>query len=138
MITNQELKNFKYQEQMLKFKELEIERLRTLAEKTTGSLSTANKGSADITSRQERFVEQAEELIKQLEEDRLALNESEIKIRRFINNIDDELTKAVFTYRSLYGFTWSQVASALKNNNSPDNLMKIYFRYLNSHCNDEL
>ena len=115
MITNQELKDFKYHANIVKLKEMEIERLRSKAEQTSSSLTSAKAGNSSIISRQERFVEQAEELMKQLEEERLALNEREMKIRRFINSIDDELTKAIFTYRSIYGYTWSKIATTLYN-----------------------
>lgn len=136
MITNSELKEFKHLKNIIKLKEQEIENLRSTAEYgSTGVGQPCGKRTAN-KSRQEKYYEEAEELIRQLEEDRATLLDREMKIRRFIEMIDDEFVKAVFTYRSLYGYTWSQVATALGNNNSPDNLLMIYFRYLNKHKED--
>ena len=48
-------------------------------------------------------------------------------IDAFINSIDDDITRLVYRFRVLYGYTWSEVADILGGYNTKESVRKRYF-----------
>lgn len=50
----------------------------------------------------------------------------------YITEIDDSLTREIFTYRFVNGLSWRQVAVKMGGNNTEESVKKICYRYLNN------
>ena len=90
------------------------------------------------TMASEKWSEEAEKIISE--------RESEIvekirkctllrdKIKKFLEGIDDSLTRQIFYYRYDKCMTWRQVASMAGGYNTEESVRKIAERYLKKHC----
>lgn len=52
------------------------------------------------------------------------------RLVRYINTIDDSLTRQIFRFRFLDDFSWMKVAAAVGGNNTEDSVKKICYRFL--------
>lgn len=50
----------------------------------------------------------------------------------YITEIDDSLTREIFTFRFVNGLSWRQVALKIGGNNTEESVKKICYRYLNN------
>ncbi len=75
-----------------------------------------------------------EKMVKRREEDLVGKIKSctslRDKARRFIDSIEDSLTRQVFEYRYSKCMTWQQVAYCIGGGNTGDGVRKIAERYL--------
>jgi hypothetical protein len=56
------------------------------------------------------------------------------KLERYIANIDDSLTRQIFTLRFVNGMSWTRVAEYLGGNNSANTVSKTCYRYLKKNA----
>lgn len=52
------------------------------------------------------------------------------RLERYISDIDDSLTRQVFTYRFVNGLPWEQVAACVGGGNSAGSVRMMCYRYL--------
>lgn len=52
------------------------------------------------------------------------------KLERYISEIDDSLTRQVFSYRHVDGMRWTEIARALGGGNTADSVRMLHDRYL--------
>lgn len=55
------------------------------------------------------------------------------RLERYIADIDDSLTRQIFTYRFVNGLPWEQVAACIGGGNTEYGVKKKCYRYLKSH-----
>lgn len=55
------------------------------------------------------------------------------RLERYISEIDDSLTRMIFTYRFINGLPWEQVAACIGGNNTDKSVSKACYRYLERH-----
>lgn len=52
------------------------------------------------------------------------------EIEQFINAISDNTIRKIFKYRYIKGYSWAEVAKAVKGNNTRDSVRKVAKRFL--------
>lgn len=52
------------------------------------------------------------------------------RLDRYIQSVDDPLTKQIMTYRFINGYNWSKIAYMIGGNNTPDGLRIKMMRFL--------
>lgn len=89
------------------------------------------RGSGDS-----RKVEQLAVLISQQREDvermERMVTRSEPRIREWINTIQDNRTRQIFSLRFLAGFAWADVAMIIGGKNTEEAVKAVCYRYLES------
>jgi hypothetical protein len=55
------------------------------------------------------------------------------RLERYINGIDDSLTRQIFTYRFVSGLPWEQVAACVGGGNNAGSVRMLCYRYLKQH-----
>lgn len=53
------------------------------------------------------------------------------RIERYISDIDDSLTRQIFTYRCVNGLNWTQVAMSIGGGNTEEGTKKRFYRHIN-------
>ncbi len=90
--------------------------------------------NGDMDRRRENMIKRREEkLVKKIR----ACSDLRDRARRFIDSIDDSLTRQVFYCRYSKCMTWQQVAYAVGGGNTNDSVRKIAVRYLEKLQNCE-
>ena len=59
------------------------------------------------------------------------------RLERYINGIEDSLTRMIFKLRFVNGLTWYQVAMHIGGGNTEDSVKKTCYRYLESESGAE-
>lgn len=52
------------------------------------------------------------------------------RLTKYIQNVNDPLTRQIMTYRYIHGFNWQKTAFSIGGNNTADSLKKKLYRYL--------
>ena len=55
------------------------------------------------------------------------------KLERFIADIEDSMTRQIFEYRHVDGMRWSEIATRMGGNNTPDSVRMAHDRYLKKY-----
>lgn len=55
------------------------------------------------------------------------------RLERYISDIEDSLTRQIFTYRFVNGMSWNQVAACVGGNNSGDSVRMSVKRFLSKN-----
>ena len=58
------------------------------------------------------------------------------RLERYIADIDDALTRQIFTYRFVNGLSWQKVAACIGGNNTADSVRMACNRYLEKSAGD--
>lgn len=58
------------------------------------------------------------------------------RLMRYITEIDDSLTREIFTFRFVNGLSWRQVAASVGGNNTAENVRQICSRYIRDHTEE--
>lgn len=80
----------------------------------------------------EKIAEYEAEIVKKIRQ----CSELKERINKFLNTIDDSLTRQIFYYRYVKSMSWRKVAYMTGGFNSEDGVRKISERYLKKHCDD--
>lgn len=116
--------------------EMDKRRLESLKMKSQSPSSARLDGmphSTSIESRVERYAAE----IADLEAIIAAKCEQYIhernRLERYISDIDDSLTRQIFTFRFVNGLSWTQVAAHIGGSNTEKSVSKACYRYLEKH-----
>ncbi len=108
----------------------ERQRLKELAAMATNCSARLNglPGTSRIADKTALAAEIADIKDAVLEKSKRVAKEY-VRLIRFINTVDDSLTRMVLSLRFLDGYLWSEVAARIPGN-SEDSVKKICYRYL--------
>jgi len=124
-LNSQELKDLMYMEKEIKRLRQRVEVLQARAESCTQQITGMPKGNkgSDI---KELLIEAKDKLQKQIDAKELR----KIEIEGDLDEIDDTLTRLIFTYKYADGCSWSQVARKVGGGNTKESVRKIAERYM--------
>lgn len=115
--------------QSIVVKEKQINLLRqSISSIKSPSLEGTPHGSG-ISDRTANAAIEITDLEERLSFQRKAAKKSESDIRAFINAIDDDITRLVYKFRVLYGYSWQDVADTLGGYNTKGSVRNRYVFY---------
>lgn len=133
-MTRQDLEQIYYLKLDIKRIEARIAEKRSIAESSTQvlSLTAGAGGSSDAKSKQERFIDKANDdfikLNKRQEELRCKVRQAE----EFIDTVADPRMRCILEYRCIKNLQWSDVATRLGGHNTSDSVRKAYNRFMDN------
>ena len=128
-MTKKELTQLYYLDKEIKKDKERLEELETKATKTTQGITGMSFGGGTLNKVESFAVEIAEqrELIEEKVKRCIVL---ENRIYRFINTIDDSLTRQIFTERYIKLKPWLKIALDIGGDNTADSVRMIHNRFL--------
>jgi hypothetical protein len=127
-MTLDELNNYHNLVQQIATKERQIEALRRNLGPKSPSVDGMPHGTG-ISDRTANLSIEIADLEERLEYQRQQARAEKPKITAFIGSIDDDITRLVFRFRVLYGYTWTDIAATLGGYNTEGSVRKRYFNY---------
>ncbi len=113
--------------------EMDQQRLEGLREKlqSLGSprLGGTTKGTT-TDSKVERYAAEIADLEAIIAAKQLQCIHERSRLERYINDIDDSLTRQIFTFRFVNGLPWLQVAAHVGGNNTEKSVSKACYRHI--------
>lgn len=76
------------------------------------------------------------DLESRLNQQKRAAKEKRPYIEQFINAIEDDITRLIYRFRILYGYTWSEVADTMGGYNTKESVRKRFFSFWEREAND--
>ncbi len=83
-----------------------------------------------ISDRTANLAIELEELEERLDEQIKKYKELEPEIKEFIASIEDDRTRLIFRFRTMYGYSWSEVAEAVGGHNTKGSVRAKFISYL--------
>ena len=128
-MTLKELSQLYYLNREIEMDQRRIEELRAKAESTNALLSDMPK-SPNVESKLERYIAELVDLEMIIYAKQLRCIHERNRLERYINAIDDSLTRQIFALRFVNGLSWEQVAASIGGGNTYKRASKICYRYL--------
>ena len=128
-MTLKELSQLYYLNREIELDQRRLEELRAKAESPTGGLSGMPR-SPRIESQLERYVADMVDLEVIIHAKRQQCIHERNRLERYINDIDDSLTRMIFTLRFVNGLPWMQVAEHLGLEATDAYVRNICYKYL--------
>ena len=133
-MTNEALKQFKYQQKELEMWEKELEKIRIereRAEKMASSLLGRHMVAGKIENDNMGLLPETEKEIEDIIKERLEkLQKAKKDVIAYVNGIEDSYMRQVVFMRVVVGMTWKQVANELGGSNTEDSVRRAYCRFL--------
>ena len=128
-MTSKELSQLYYLNKEIKLYQQRIKKLRDKATNASASITGAPKSNStkDIVGECASDIAQLWNLI---EDNRKEAITAEINIQKYINSIEDSLTRLIFYYRYIECLPWHSVAYKIGGNNTADSVRKAHERFL--------
>ena len=128
-MTLKELSQLSYLNQEIEKDRLRIMELQDAAEKTTTSITGLPSGTGKSDKTGNNAIEIAD--LKEIINANIERCWCELKrLNNYIINIDDSLTRQIFTLRFIEGLTWRQVATKIGGGNTEGGIKNICYRFL--------
>ncbi|MBR5129212.1 MAG: hypothetical protein IKU67_04065 [Firmicutes bacterium] len=133
-MTNEVLKQFKYQEKEVKMWEKELKKIRDekeREERMAGCLLNKYRAAGQAGKEHIRLLPEVEKEIEEIIEDRLEkLQKAKKDAIAYINEIEDSYMRQVVFMRIVLGMKWKQIASEMGGSNTEDSVRRAYSRFL--------
>lgn len=116
--------------------EMDKRRLESLKMKSQSPSSARLDGmphSTNIESRVERYAAEIADLEAIIAAKCEQCIHERNRLERYISDIDDSLTRQIFTFRFVNGLSWTQVAAHIGGSNTEKSVSKACYRYLEKH-----
>ena len=130
-MTLKELSQLYYLNREIEMDQRRLEELRTKAESTNGPLSDMPR-NPNVENRLERFIAEIVDLEMIIHAKQLRCIHERNRLERYIQDIEDSLTRQIVTLRSVNGLNWQQVAASIGGNNTDQSVKKRCYRYLDA------
>lgn len=75
-------------------------------------------------------TENVEKIRSVIESKKIRCINERLRLEKYISEIDDSLTRRIFTLRFVEGHSWRKVAIKMGGNNTEESVKKICYRYL--------
>lgn len=132
-MTLKELSQLYYLKREIAMDERRLEELRTKAASPPSPRLDGMPQGAGGESRVERFAVEAADLSAIIAAKREQCIHKRRRLERYISDIDDSLTRQIFTLRFVDGLSWVQVARRVGGSNTEKNVSVICYRYIKRH-----
>ncbi|MDL2287585.1 hypothetical protein LJB90_03395 [Eubacteriales bacterium OttesenSCG-928-G02] len=131
-MTLRELSQLYYLNREIELDKSRIEELRAKAEDASRPI-TGMPGSRKTDNRVERYVAELVDLEAIIAAKQVQCVHEHNRLVRYIDDIDDSLTRQVFKLRFEKGLTWQEIAAKTGHKHSWKGLSNICYRYLKKH-----
>lgn len=128
-MTFKELSGVYYISKEIEAIELEIERLRTTAEKITSVISDMPRGGGNVDKLTD-IIAQIADYQAELADALIRKANEQIRISKYIESIDDITIRSIFRLRFLSLYQWNEVADRVGGNNTEGSCKMMCHRYI--------
>lgn len=128
-MTFKELSGVYYISKEIEAIELEIERLRTTAEKITSVISDMPRGGGNVDKLTD-IIAQIADYQAELADALIRKANEQIRISKYIDSIDDITIRSIFRLRFLSLYRWNEVADRVGGNNTEGSCKMMCRRYI--------
>lgn len=128
-MTFKELSGVYYISKEIEAIELEIERLRTTAEKITSVISDMPRGGGNVDKLTD-IIAQIADYQAELADALIRKANEQIRISKYIDSIDDITIRSIFRLRFLSLYQWNEVADRVGGNNTEGSCKMMCHRYI--------
>jgi hypothetical protein len=132
-MTLHDLSQLYYLNREIELDQKHIEELRSKAGSVSAPPITDMPRCAGSGDMMERYVAEIVDLSAIIAAKQTECMHERNRLMRYINDIDDSLTRAIFTLRFVYGLPWMQVAASVGGNNTDKSVSKACYRYIENH-----
>lgn len=119
--------------------ENERNRLRELESRALGigsSVGDGMPGGSEPGRRTEQYAAAIADCKRVIEENLIRREKERAKLERYIDGIDDSLTREIYRLRFIDGLSWAKVAAAIGGANTEDSVRMACYRRLKEHEED--
>jgi hypothetical protein len=128
-MTFKELSGVYYISKEIEAIELEIEKLRTTAEKITSVISDMPRGGGNVDKLTD-IIAQIADYQAELADALIRKANEQIRISKYIDSIDDITIRSIFRLRFLSLYQWEEVAARIGGNNTEGSCKMMCHRYI--------
>lgn len=132
-MTLKELSQLYYLNREIKMDQRRLEELRAKSTSPGSPRFDGMPHSKSNVSKVERYAEDIADLEAIIAAKQQQCIHERNRLERYINDIDDSLTRQIFTFRFVNGLPWPQVAAHIGGNNTEKSVSKACYRYLEKH-----
>lgn len=132
-MTVQELKQYKFLQGEIEELEAEISELRSVKTIDVVKASYSDFPYTEHSLKVYGSDENTQSLIAQKQQKKAELEQQRIKIEQFISNIQDCQIRQILKCRYIKGYSWAEVAKAVKGNNTRDSVRIMSIRFLKKY-----
>lgn len=132
-MTLKELSQLYYLNREIEMDRRRLEELRAKSESPGSPRFDGMPRIKNTVSKVERYAEEIADLEAIIAAKQQQCIHERNRLERYINDIDDSLTRQIFTFRFVNGLPWPQVAAHIGGNNTEKSVSKACYRYLEKH-----
>ncbi len=132
-MTLKELSQLYYLNREIEMDQQRLEELRTKAESPGSPRYDGMPKGTTTVSKVERYAAEIADLEAIIAAKQEQCIHERNRLERYINDIDDSLTRQIFTFRFVSGLPWPQVAAHIGGNHTEKSVSKTCYRYLEKH-----
>lgn len=132
-MTLKELSQLYYLNREIEMDRRRLEELRAKSESPGSPRFDGMPRIKSTISKVERYAEEIADLEAIIAAKQQQCIHERNRLERYINDIDDSLTRQIFTFRFVNGLPWPQVAAHIGGNNTEKSVSKACYRYLEKH-----
>lgn len=129
-MTLKELSQLYYLNREIKMDQRRLEELRTKAESPSTARITGMPRASGVTDKVSKYAAEIADLKGIIDANVQRCFYELNRLNRYIDGIDDSLTRQVFALRFRKGLSWDQVAAELGGGNTYESVRKRVFRYI--------
>jgi len=129
-MTLKELSQLYYLNREIEMDRRRLEELRAKVEGPSAPRLTGMPRSTDVESKLERHVADIVDLSAIIAAKQQQCIHERNRLERYISDIDDSLTRMIFTLRFINGLSWMQVAAHIGGGNTEEGIKKTCYRFL--------
>ena len=134
-MTLKELSQLYYLNREIEMDQRRLEELRIKADGPSASRLSDMPRNPGTENKMERYVAEMVDLTVIIHAKQQQCIHERNRLERYIGDIDDSLTRMIFTLRFINGFSWLAVADHIGGKNTDKTVSKMCYRYLEKREN---
>lgn len=132
-MTLKELSQLYYLNREIEMDQRRLEELRAKSASPGSPRFDGMPRSKSTVSKVERYAEEIADLEAIIAAKQQQCIHERNRLERYISDIDDSLTRQIFTFRFVNGLSWPQVAAHIGGNHTEKSVSKACYRWLERH-----